>query len=126
MKRIGLFLAALSLLVTVGSTAPALVAADTPQQVVCNTLGSNPNCSKTPANSISINDVIRTVVNLLSFFVGLAAVIMIIVSGYKYVTAGGDSNKVSNAKNTLIYALIGLVVAALAQGLVKFVLTTIK
>lgn len=126
MKRIRLFLAALSLLIGVGSMTPVIVSAATPQQTVCSTLGSNPQCSTTPANSVSINNIIKAVINLLSFFVGLIAVIMIMVSGYKYITAGGDSNKVSNAKNTLVYAIIGLVVAALAQSLVKFVLTKVK
>jgi hypothetical protein len=54
--------------------------------------------------------------------VGVIAVIMIIIGGLKYVTSGGDSSAVGSAKNTIIYALVGLVVVALAQALVKFVL----
>ena len=52
----------------------------------------------------------------------IAAVIMIIWGGFRYVTSGGDSNKVSSAKNTIIYAVIGLIIVALAQFIVKFVL----
>ena len=51
---------------------------------------------------------------------------MIIISGFKYVTAGGDSAKVGSAKNTLIYALVGLVIAALAQFIVHFVFSVIN
>jgi hypothetical protein len=47
---------------------------------------------------------------------------MIIIGGLKYVTSNGDSNSISSAKNTIIYALIGIVVVAIAQSVVRFVL----
>jgi hypothetical protein len=68
---------------------------------------------------------IKVVVNILSFVAGVAAVIMIVFSGVKFVTSGGDSNAVSSAKNTLVYAIIGLVIAVLAQLIVHFVLNAI-
>jgi uncharacterized membrane protein YuzA (DUF378 family) len=61
-----------------------------------------------------VNSVIKAVVNILSTVVGIAAVIMVILAGFKYVTSAGDSGKVSSAKNTLVYALVGLAVAAVA------------
>jgi hypothetical protein len=70
----------------------------------------------------SIDTTISNIVNILSSLVGIAAVVMIIVGGFRYVTSGGDSNRVASAKNTIIYALIGLVIAALAQVIVRFVL----
>jgi hypothetical protein len=70
----------------------------------------------------AITSTIATAVNILSLIIGFAAVIMILVSGYRYITSGGESGKVSGAKSTLIYALIGLAIAALAQVLVHFVL----
>lgn len=73
-------------------------------------------------DSSGVSTVIGDVVSLLSIFVGVLAIIMIIVAGTKYISSGGDSNKVTNAKSTLIYALIGVAVAALAQFLVHFVL----
>jgi hypothetical protein len=69
-----------------------------------------------------VENAIKTVVNILSIIVGVVAVIVVIYSGLKYITSGGDSGKIGNAKNTLIYALVGLIVAALAQVLVHFVL----
>jgi hypothetical protein len=50
---------------------------------------------------------------------------MIIWGGLRYITSGGDSAKITSAKNTIIYALIGLVVVALAQFIVKFVLAKV-
>lgn len=67
-------------------------------------------------------NVIAGVVEILSIVVGIVALIAIIFAGFKYITSGGDSNKVSNAKQTLIYAIVGIIVAALAQVLVHFVL----
>jgi hypothetical protein len=66
---------------------------------------------------------IATIVNLLTVIVGIAAVIMIIVNGLRFITAGGDSNSVNSARNGVIYALIGLVIVALAQVIVRFVLS---
>lgn len=79
------------------------------------------DCSATNASN-GVSTLIKAVINILSIIIGIAAVIVIILSGLKYITSGGDSNGVSNAKNTLTYALVGLAVAALAQILVNFVL----
>lgn len=73
-----------------------------------------------------VTDLVHTVVVVLSYFVGVVAVIMIILAGFKYITSGGDANKVGSAKNTLIYAMVGIAVAALAQLIVKFVLFQTK
>lgn len=81
----------------------------------------NPATSKASAER-SVNHIIETVINIFSVVVGVVAVIMIIVGGLKYITSGGDSAAVSGAKNTILYALVGLVIVVLAQVIVKFVL----
>jgi hypothetical protein len=70
----------------------------------------------------SLNSIITTVINVFSMVVGFVSVIMIIIGGFKYITSNGDSGNVTGAKNTIMYALIGLVVVALAQIIVRFVL----
>lgn len=70
-----------------------------------------------------ITGLIATVINVLSIIVGVVAVIMIIVGGFRYITSGGKQESVTGAKNTILYAIIGLVIVALAQVLVRFVLT---
>ncbi len=69
-----------------------------------------------------LNEIIALVINIFSVIVGVAAVIMIIVGGLRYIISGGDSGNVTSAKNTILYAIIGLVVVALAQFIVRFVL----
>ena len=85
---------------------------------------SNPNQACTPNGNGSQNlqQLLTTIINYFSIFVGVIAVIMIIVGGLRYITSGGESGKVSGAKTTIMYALIGLVVVALAQLVVHFVL----
>lgn len=69
-----------------------------------------------------VNNAVRLGLNLFSAVVGIIAVVMIIIGGVKYITSGGDSGNVTSAKNTILYAVIGLVVVALAQIIVRFVL----
>lgn len=76
----------------------------------------------TEGSSESLNTLITNVVNIFSVIVGIIAVIMIIVGGFKYITSGGDSGNVTGAKNTILYAIVGLVIVALAQFIVRFVL----
>lgn len=89
---------------------------------VCEAIGSGADCNANPQGSADVNGIIETVINVLTTIVGVTAVIMIIVSGFKYVTSGGDSQKLTNAKNTIIYSLIGLLIVALAQVFVRYVL----
>ena len=87
--------------------------------------GSDSNCFDQDVNGqTSLESIARKIINLFSIIVGIVAVIMIIYGGFRYITSGGDSGRVGNAKNTLIYAIIGLIIVALAQFIVHFVLTS--
>lgn len=85
-------------------------------------LGSSGTCEK-DASGKKINSLVAMVINLLSFIVGVIAVIMIIVNGLRFITSSGDTNSVTAARNGIIYAIIGLVFVAFAQIIVRFVLT---
>ena len=69
------------------------------------------------------NGLFRTITNILLFLVGAIAVIMLIIGGIRYVVSGGDQSAVTSAKNTILYAIVGIIVALLAYGIVNFVLT---
>ena len=73
----------------------------------------------------SLNDTIEQIVNILTAIVGVIAVIMVIVAGFRYITSGGDANRIKSAKDTLLYAIIGLIIVALAQIIVRFVLNNV-
>ena len=109
---------------TVVATQPAY-ANDAAKKSACEATGgswSGGGCNKAQAEA-SINNTLDNVINIFSVIVGIVAVVMIIVGGFKYITSSGDSSKVSSAKNTILYAIIGLVVVALAQIIVRFVLS---
>ena len=64
---------------------------------------------------------IANIINILLFLIGALSVVMIIYGGIRYVISGGDSGQVTSAKNTIMYAVVGLVVAILAYAIVNFV-----
>jgi len=70
----------------------------------------------------SLNVLIKNIINVFSIVVGLVAVVMIIVGGFRYIVSGGESGSVSGAKNAILYAIVGLVIVAVAQLIVHFVL----
>ena len=76
-------------------------------------------------DSRSAGDLAKDFVNIMLFAVGILAVIMLIWGGIRYVLSGGDSGAVSSAKKTILYAVVGLIVAILAYAIVNFVITTI-
>ena len=89
-----------------------------------NISGLDPsNCNTDVEGSGSdIEGLIRTIINVFSVIVGSISVIMIIVGGFRYITSAGDSNNVSGAKNTILYAIVGLIIVAFAEIIVQFVL----
>ena len=80
------------------------------------------SCASASGAGSDINNLIATAINIFSLVVGVIAVVMIIVGGVKYITSGCDSGNVTGAKNTILYAVIGLVIVAIAQIIVQFVL----
>ena len=71
------------------------------------------------------NDVFKNIVNILLFIIGAVSVIMLIYGGIRYTTSGGNANSVTAAKNTIMYSIIGLVVAILAFAVVQFVVNQV-
>jgi hypothetical protein len=92
---------------------------------VTSATGGTATCDTSQSTGVTsgIERIAKDAVDIFSIIVGVAAVIMIIYGGFRYITSGGDSGKVGNAKNTLVYAIVGLVIVALAQLIVHYVLT---
>lgn len=117
---------------TTTSVSAQFQAPETSQSQLCQG-GSGiqiPDGANTPADcatltqggTTKINELIKQIINVFSVIVGIVAVIMMIYGGLRYITSGGDSGNVTSAKNTILYAIIGLIIVALAQIIVKFVL----
>lgn len=84
--------------------------------------GGTSECTGTQEAQNTVNELVTTIINIFSVVVGIVAVIMIIFGGFKYITSGGDSGNVSSAKNTILFAIVGLIIVAMAQIIVRFVL----
>ena len=84
----------------------------------CNNLNAN-------SNKNDLMTVINTIINVIIGVIGFVAVVVIILGGVQYTTSAGDPGKVKKAKDTILYGIIGLVVALLAYAIVNFVLSSI-
>ena len=87
------------------------------------------DCSRGPGQAKELDGnqgVITTIINTMLFIVGLLAVIMIIYAGIRFVTAHGDEKQVESARQTIIYSVVGLIVAILAYALVNWVFSQFK
>ncbi len=75
----------------------------------------------TASGKDNVAGLIANIISVLLYFIGAAAVIMIVIGGIKYVTSQGDANNMQSAKNTILYSVLGLIAAIAAQALVAFV-----
>jgi hypothetical protein len=118
------FITILLTLVVILSVIPKSVTyGSTSKTIVCSGLSefSGSTCSKKTAGS-SIDRTLALVLNLITAIAGLMAVFAIIIAGLRYVTSGGASDKTEQAKNTILYAVVGILIVAIAQIIVKFAL----
>ena len=82
---------------------------------------SNSQGEGVPGELTGSDGVFEIVVNVLLFIIGAVSVIMLIYGGIRYTTSGGNANSVTAAKNTIMYSIVGLVIAILAFAVVNFV-----
>lgn len=128
-KKIALGLSVFGLLVAPALGGAAVVSAADPPNIQSGLCGGSSltfgtqDCTSASSDAVTqVDSIITTIVNVLSIIIGVIAVIMIIIGGLKYITSSGDSGNVTAAKNTILYAIVGLIIVALAQLIVRFVL----
>lgn len=103
---------------------PNVAHAQNCQDVTAGGIGAGANCAKptnAATNLFGDGSIFNTVTNILLFLIGAISVVMLIIGGIRYVVSGGDQGAVTSAKNTILYAIIGIVVAFLAFAAVRFV-----
>lgn len=107
-----------------GLSTGTISAATNPFQTVCQQAGAKSSnvCTNKNTNPIyGPTGIIVKVTKVVALITGVMAVIFIMIGGFMYITSGGDSNRVNSAKNTILYALIGVVVILAAQSIIIFV-----
>jgi len=90
----------------------------------CQAAGAT-NCDPNGAPK-TLSDTIATIINIMSVFGGALAVIMIIIGGFRYITSAGSPEGAKGARNTIVYAVVGLVIIGIAQIIVHFVINSVK
>lgn len=129
MKTIHTLVVTLLIAIPILIGATGTVAAKDILNDACKSAPGSPTCksnTSSPNPLTGPNGMLTKVTNIVAILAGIAAVIVIVVSGIKYMTSGGDTQKVASAKSTLIGAIIGLVVVALAQAIIVFVIKRIS
>ena len=118
MKRIGLIIGIFFGITAVGvAVSPVASAVDIYQ--ACKPGDTSVVCQA--KNETGAEDLVKNIINILLTVASVVAVIMIIIGGIRYATSNGDSNSVSAAKNTILYSVVGLVIAIFAYAIVNFV-----
>jgi hypothetical protein len=106
---------------------PATVGAASIDEGICSGITAvSGDCKGSGDGTAGLQKIIEKVINLLAYVIGAIAVFMVIFGGFKYLMSGGDSGKVTEAKNTILYALLGLAVVIFAKALVAFALSAAK
>ncbi len=129
MKRFILAVTCLALVLGVGLYVASPTMAATNSQALCEGSGgtwrtnkdapSGGECTSTDGRTVA--GTIQQLTDVLIFIIGAIAVLMIIIGGIRYVLSAGDQTALTSAKNTILYAVIGLVVAFTAYAIVHFV-----
>lgn len=121
MKKLTLTFIALAVLLGGLAWAPQYAhAADSPSDQIktgVDAIGGNKGGNATPITSLA-----KTITNTLLFVIGAVAVVMIVIGGFRYVTSNGEAAQVQAAKNTIMYAVIGIIVSLMAYAIVNYVI----
>lgn len=125
-KLLIIFMFAISFTVFTSVVAPVSSYAIDSYNKVCNDSGARGSTlckSRTRSNPLSGNNgILIKITDIIAYLSGAIAIIMIIIAGIKFVTANGDSNAISDARGTIMSALIGLAVIILARTIINFVI----
>lgn len=125
MKRLQQVILSLALILGIGfALVPQPVSAIDTFKDACSTQQTNDVCKAVQTDNAT--NMIKTVINTLLTILGIVAVIMIIIGAFRYVLSAGDAAAIKMAKNTIFYAIIGLIIAILAFVIVNYVVTTFK
>lgn len=127
MKRVKQLLIAGVMAMTLGlvATTPPVNAINAVQDS-CNKTATTGNLICNAAGKDNATTMVKSVINTLLYALGIVAVIVIIIGAFKYVTSAGDAASIASAKNTILYAVVGLIVAILAYAIVHFVTSNVK
>ena len=80
----------------------------------------------TPSELLGVDGIFTKLANTVLYAVGIISVVMLIYGGLRYVVSGGDSKKVTDAKNTILYAIVGLIISILSFSIINFIINAVS
>jgi len=89
----------------------------------CSSGGGGTVCDAAGSGTDTLDTLWQNITQILLYLIGIIAVIMIIIGAIKYVTANGDQSQLTSAKNTILYSIVGLILAIAAGPIIGFVLS---
>ncbi len=92
------------------------------KDAVCSQLDKLDQKNCDDDNSTILNNIVKPIIQTLVLVIGGVAVLIIVVGGFMYILSAGDANNTKRAKDTILYAVIGLVIALFAQAIISFVI----
>ncbi|MDO4773869.1 MAG: pilin [Candidatus Saccharibacteria bacterium] len=125
MKYIKCTIVTLAMVMAGATTLPMTAHAQLGKNSVCDGNNNSPVCANVNDGEAKVGSLVGTIVNVLLSITAIISVVMIIVGGIRYATSNGDAGSITGAKNTILYAVIGLVVSMFAYALVNFVVKEI-
>ncbi|SRR6266498_757937 len=124
MKRILLTIVSVFVLtLSVVAPRPAAAAVDVFQN--CSSNGGTAICKATNDKLFGAGGIWNRILTTLTFLTGAVSVLLIVVGAFRYTISGGDQGAITSAKNTILYAVVGLALSVTAYAIVNFVLTNI-
>lgn len=130
MNKIRLTLISLFALLGVLMVVPSYVHASPASEIQggVNAVGGNETTKDANGKvvPVTLGSRIQTIVNVMLYVLGAIAVIMIVIGGIRYTTSNGESSSITSAKNTILYAVVGLIIAIMAYAIVNFVIGAFK
>mgnify|MGYP002744466541 FL=1 len=115
-------------ILTVGMLMVGLLGVFTPAVSAANGINicSNGNedsvyCKNKNTGETQVNGIIKTIVEVLLTAVGAISIIMIVIGGIMFALSSGDAQKAAKARNTVLYAVVGLAISLFASAIVNFV-----
>lgn len=107
-----------------GASASAVSCSSKSTNPLCKAqVGSNSVGGSDKSNAVSLTTRIHNIINLFIYAIGIVTVVMIVIGGSRYIMSTGDQGKMTSAKNTILYAIIGLIVAVMAYAIVGLVMS---
>lgn len=119
MKKIKYIFAIFAMVFGIGLMAPSVVSAESVMGEICKNDNQSVLCKEQKTDLMGY---VKIITNTLLFILGVLSVVMIIYGGITYTISAGDAKQVEKAKGTILYSVIGLIVAILAGAIVNFVL----